>query len=263
MATAACRSLHSLAQPGPLWGALSLAEWKSWKSYNHNTLALHSSSASQSRALQNWLERHARLLQQLHCAGDADVWRQARRPLATIFDCCACLLLHCLLLHMCSSVAFLRLLPSMSAISSHHARLLKNLSHGHVDCKCGLRRPACNALLFGCARSQKTLHHVYAAPVLSSILRGVICWCCHVAILPYACLDRSPVCAIARMLWYAAQALRLDDACASELTLPQLLDIVGTCPTLKQLALLGLEKISKQNLSEAIAKLPELQVRAC
>jgi hypothetical protein len=71
------------------------------------------------------------------------------------------------------------------------------------------------------------------------------------------------VCAIARMSWYAAQALRLDDACASELTLPQLLDIVGTCPTLKQLALLGLEKISKQNLSEAIAKLPELQVCAC
>ena len=253
MATAACRSLHSLAQPGPLWGALSLAEWKPWKSYNQNTLALHSSSASQSGALRQWLERHARLLQQLHCAGKDDLWRQARRPLATILDCCACLLLHT-----CSSVAFLWLLTSMSAISSHHARLLKKLSHGHVDSKCGLWRPACNALLEGA--------HDHSRHCTMCILLP----CCHqffvvlpCGFLPYAFVDRSPVCAIAWMSWYDAQALRLDDACASELTLPQLLDIVGTCPTLKQLALLGLEKMSKQNLLEAIAKLPELQVYAC
>jgi hypothetical protein len=59
----------------------------------------------------------------------------------------------------------------------------------------------------------------------------------------------------------AFQTLRLDGGSASELT-SHLLEIVRACPTLEQLALLGLSRISRKDLSEAIMQLPELQVGA-
>jgi hypothetical protein len=61
-------------------------------------------------------------------------------------------------------------------------------------------------------------------------------------------------------LSYASQTLRLDGATAAELKSSQLLDVVRACPTLEQLALLGLRRISKKDLSEAITQLPALQV---
>lgn len=58
----------------------------------------------------------------------------------------------------------------------------------------------------------------------------------------------------------ASQTLRLDGDTASELKPCQLLDVARACPTLEQLALLGLQRISKRDLSAAITQLPELQV---
>ena len=55
------------------------------------------------------------------------------------------------------------------------------------------------------------------------------------------------------------QALRLDGTAAGELAMSQLLVFVRTCPTLEQLALLGLRKMST-DLLEAITQLPNLQV---
>ena len=59
----------------------------------------------------------------------------------------------------------------------------------------------------------------------------------------------------------ALQTLRVDGDTASELKPCQLLEVVRACPALEQLALLGLQRISKRELSEAITQLPELQVR--
>jgi hypothetical protein len=60
----------------------------------------------------------------------------------------------------------------------------------------------------------------------------------------------------------ALQALRLDGASARGLSSSQLQDIVCICPTLEQLALLGLCSISRKDLLEAIVQLPQLQVGA-
>lgn len=61
----------------------------------------------------------------------------------------------------------------------------------------------------------------------------------------------------------ALQTLRLNGDTASELTPSQLLEVVRACPTLEQLALLGLQRISKKDLSGAITQLPELWVGGC
>lgn len=71
-----CRSWHRTSRPGPLWTALVLTDWCS--AYSDDALAVHGSSASQCSALHKWLQHHAPQLQQLHCAANDDIWRQAR-----------------------------------------------------------------------------------------------------------------------------------------------------------------------------------------
>jgi hypothetical protein len=62
------------------------------------------------------------------------------------------------------------------------------------------------------------------------------------------------------VLWIACRHSGWMGDTASELEPSQLLEIVRACPMLEQLALLGVQRISKKDLTEAITQLPELQV---
>ena len=73
---AVCRAWRQLSRPGPLWAAIALADWGDCSTADEvaDVVCVRRTTAA-TKALRQWLQRHAPLLQQLHCNG-THAWMQ-------------------------------------------------------------------------------------------------------------------------------------------------------------------------------------------